>query len=313
MIHLIDFQNMAYRYASAMHLTSKVSGVVIDTSVLYGLVKYVKSIQAPTIFCLEGYPKLFRSYLPEYKGTRNKEASENNTVPTHELIATALFAAECYGKDVQFAFAPNCEADQTVASLVEATFNPRLTVFQPYRPEEDFYWKRYRKLDQSQIRMPKSEEVLIKTTDSDMYQLIRPGVKIANQLSDNVGTTATPKAVDFVEPSEIPVRKAFLGDSSDNVPAILNKDFDIKRFWRILHDILPTLQDLRQFIRSTELNQKVQGAEDLQLYITKNNKLKALKINQEVTTLRFFSMPWAVTVPSNYDVLSVIEKYKLRI
>lgn len=304
---------MAYRYASAMNLTTKVSGVVVDTSVLYGLIKYVKSIQYPTVFCLEGNPKLFRRYLPEYKGTRNKEASETNYVPAHEIIATALFVAESWGKDVQFAFAPNCEADQTVASLVEANFRPQLQEFQTAPPTADEYWNRYKKLSYSSLRLKQHSRVLIKTTDSDMYQLIRPGVKIANQLSDNEGTTATPKAVDFVEPSAIPVRKAFLGDISDNVPSVLTKDFDRKRFMRILEDIIPTLQDLRTFIRHTECDIKVTGAEDLQQWLIKNNKLKALKVNQEVTTLRFFSMPYAVTVPDSYDVLSVIEKYKLRI
>lgn len=304
---------MVYRYASAMNLSVKINGVPVSTGVLYGVIKYVKSIQHPTVFCMEGYPALFKSYYPQYKGNRSKEKDEEVQVPVFDIIACAQAIAEARGLYCKFVYSPNQEADQVIASLTKATFNRRLTLFGPAKPESDFYWKRYKKLVPVKFEFPPDiDSVLIKTTDSDMYQLIQPGVKIAKELSDNEGGTETPKAVKGIAYETIPVYKAMVGDVSDNIPNLV-KDFPQKRLFKILDDVITDRVELDHFITATQVKEKYQGAEDLQRYLLSEGKLAQLKLNRKITTLDFYSMPWELRVPEEVDALSVIEKYKIKI
>lgn len=311
-IHLIDFQNMVYRYASALNLSVEVAGVEVNTSVLYGLLKYIKSIHNPTIFCLEGYPKLFKYYDPSYKGNRSKEKEDKVSVPMSDVIKVCCFYATMRGIDVKFAFSPNQEADQVVASIQKALFNKRLQLFQSESPETDFFWKRYTSLKYTKLQLPEVDRVLIKTTDSDMYQLIDERTGIANQLSDNTGVRETPKAVNHLPPGTIPVYKAFVGDKSDNVPSVI-KGFSEKRFLSIITDVLTDKVDLEKFINLTREHKKYNGAEDLQKHVMEKGNLDRLSINQKITTLTFYSMPWSL-IPKDYDsVVSLIDKYKLKL
>lgn len=311
-LHLVDFQNTVYRYASSMNLTVEVAGVKISTSVLYGLLKYIKSIHNPTIFCLEGYPKLFKYYDPLYKGNRSKEKEDGVNVPVSDIIKICCFYASLRGIDIKFAYSPNQEADQVISSLQKAVFNRRLQIFQPENPSNDFYWKRYASLKPVKMEIPEVDRILIKTTDSDMYQLMDERTRIANQLSDNVGVDKTPKAVNFLPPETIPVYKAFVGDKSDNIPSVV-KDFSTKRFFSIISDVLTDKTDLEKFILLTRDRKKYKGAEDLQNHILEQNSLNRLSVNHKMTTLGFYSMPWSL-VPKNYDsVVSLVEKYKIKL
>lgn len=312
-LHLIDFQNMMYRYSNAMHLSVVYNGVTINTSALYGLVKYCKSLKAPTIFCLEGYPKLFKSYYPEYKGTRNSEKEEEVTVPLADVISIASVVAAMQGIYCRFCFSPNQEADQVVASLSKAVFNKRLQLFQSEEPSSDFYWKRLSKLEYHKLDLPDGiTDVLIKTTDSDMYQLIDEQVSLTNNLADNEGTRKTPKAVHHIAHYSIPVYKAFVGDVSDNVPNLV-KEFPKDRFLKIIEDIITDTKELDEFITKTRVGVPYPGAEDLQNYLQKHKTFKQLVINRNITTLTFYSMPWSVTPPDSYDLPSVLKKYKVRL
>lgn len=304
---------MVYRYASTMNLSVKINGVAVNTSILYGVLKYVKSIQHPTVFCLEGYPSLFKSYYPQYKGNRSKEKDDEVQVPIFDIITCAQAVVEARGLYCKFVYSPNQEADQVVASLTKALFNERLRLFGPGDPASDFYWKRYRKLKPVKFLYPADvDSVLIKTTDSDMYQLIQPGVKIAKELSDNEGGTETPKAVKGIAYPAIPVYKALVGDVSDNIPNLV-KDFPQKRLFQILDDVITTRAELDHFITATQAKEKYQGAEDLQRHLLREGRLAQLKLNRNITTLDFYSMPWELRVPDQVQAIDVIEKYKIKL
>lgn len=294
-----------------MQLSVNIKGVEVSTSALYGVLKYVKQIHNPTIFCLEGYPKLFRTYYPKYKSNRSKEEA-TISVPIYEIVAVCIKYAQAHNIDCTFVFAPNQEADQVIASLCKALNNPKLQLFGPQPLESDFYWKRYSKLSVDKFIMPKADNILIKSTDSDMYQLMSTNIRVAKDLSDNVGVTETPKAVHHLPPQTIPVYKAFMGDISDTVPNLV-KGFSTDRFFQILSDVIEDSHDLDDFITKTQNSLKYLGAEDLQAFITKYNLLKQLKVNRNITTLDFYSMPWKLTVPTTMDVDAIVSKYRINI
>lgn len=314
MIHLVDFQNTVYRYASATNLSVKVNGVEVSTSVLYGLVKYCKSLQYPTIFCVEGQPKVFKQLYPQYKGNRNKEKDESVQVPISDVIAIAYLVAKMSGAVCKFAYSPFQEADQVVASLTYAAKNPRLQLFGPQAaPEDDYYFERYRPLRAERFPKFKSDQVLIKSTDSDMTQLMAlGGVRIATKLSDNEGSYKTPKAVQHVSPELIPVYKAFQGDVSDNIPSVID-GFSKKRFEQIMSDVIEDSKDLEKFIRMTRLNERFEGAVDLQKFIRDNGKLTQLSINHKISALGFYSMPYELVPPEDYDLLKKLNLYHIRL
>lgn len=313
MIQLIDYQNMVYRYASSMRLSVKIHGVEVNTSALYGLVSFIKHTRFPIVFCVEGYPKLFKSYYPLYKGNRSKEAEETVGVPAADMIQIALGVAKALGVDCQFAFSPNQEADQVIASLSKAYFNKRFRLFKPAAPDSDWYFKRYSSLRVEPFRVTEIDYVLIKTTDSDMYQLIMPGqVELTDSLDSYEGITETPKAVMHLPYYTIPVYKALIGDVSDNIPCLVKK-FDKTRLQSILQDALSTREDLDRFISYTKQNLKYQGAEDLQKHLRDNDFIRQLQLNRNITTLDFYSMPWSLHENPDFNLPEALKKYRIRL
>ena len=157
--------------------------------------------------------------------------------------------------------------------------------------------------------------VVIGSTDSDMAQLKALGDVFMDSswsgskidYSDN-----TPKAVHNMPPATIAVYKAFLGDTSDNVPAVV----PTRRGKVIRELIIKYFQDEESFLNfcsAIRLGLNVPaGLICLKKWVMETGGVEALRRNYAVTKLRFESTPLEISYP-NYDVKSTIEKYKLRI
>lgn len=313
MVQLIDFQNMIYRYSSALNLSVKVNGVEVSTSALYGLIKFIRSTHYPMVFCLEGYPKLFKKYIPQYKGNRSKDFEEKVGVPLYDIVSIASTVAKMVGIECKFAFSPNQEADQVIASLSKAYFNKRLSLFQPDPVESDFYSARLKGLNFVRFQTKETDRVLIKTTDSDMYQLIVPDkVGLTNKLDSYEGLTETPKAVQHLPYYTIPVYKTLMGDISDNIPSLV-KGFPKERLTKIFGDAVTTSEELDKFISMTLQGVSYTGAEDLQKFLQKKDLVHQMQANRNVAVLDFYSMPYEVQAPADYDIMAALKKYRIRL
>ena len=90
---------------------------------------------------------------------------------------------------IHFVFSPDNEADDTIATLTRLVHDEADT------------------------------DVIIGTSDKDLWQLIRPGVDVYSLTKD---VFVTPEmitnAFDVTSPSKIPLVKSLWGDSGDNVP-----------------------------------------------------------------------------------------------
>jgi DNA polymerase-1 len=184
---LIDGTSFLYRAFFAIKELSTSSGE--STNAVFGFIRMLRQIQSirqPTHWAVVfdgGLPEERTELLPDYKAQR--PSMPDNLVDQIGIVEDYLDSAE-----VVWVRREGEEADDVIASIAE--------------------WA-----------LPKSTEVLLATSDKDLYQLVNDKVKIlpgsgkgeplgADEIRDKTG----------VGPDMIVEWLALVGDSSDNIPGV---------------------------------------------------------------------------------------------
>lgn len=314
-LYLVDFSNFSYKFKSTIKSVRNVNGVTVDISVLVGFMKMLKHFPYnDIIFVLDAYPDYNLRILPFYKGQRSKEPSEGVSCSKHEVLCFIQEYAKLLGKNVSIVAARGFEADQVISSIVwmakgkvSETELLMKSAFDDFSPEKDRYLKRYL-VDCTSEKLSElfADEILIGTTDSDMYQLTSiDGVYIDTSVSGKKinSNGSTPKAVDFNTPSVIPAYKAICGDISDNVPQVplSLKGAQLKKFVSVN---FKTSNDIYKLIHHYDKASPVIKS------IIKEEHLPLINRNYKLTCLNFFTVPYKIQF-NNWD-LSQLSKYGLK-
>lgn len=195
MIVLVDWSWVVYRefFANPTMAVNK-NGVEIKTGSIRGAFRFLKEIneahpEAQVYLCLDGKPLRALSVLPNYKGQRDRE-SETISVSRDRLAN--VFVHLPFAK---IAHSPYQEADDTIAFLCDML--PR---------EAD-------------------EEIVIMSCDMDLRQLVSGEQRIYTSSGFDATGIAKEDASNAkfrigVPPRGIPLLKAIIGDSSDNISGI---------------------------------------------------------------------------------------------
>lgn len=322
--YLIDASNWTYKFISVYSKYKNIKGVNINISTLYGWTRALKSLNYEDIFiCLDGYPALSKSWLPSYKGTRQKETDETIYVPKLVLMQFLTKLGERLGKNIKVICSPGQEADQVISSAVH--------LMRGQVTEDQLFAASFNNtmIDISQDRMMKPfadgavlteipfdyyDICIIGTTDSDMYQL--SAIKDVYIDSSMSGTQInyskeTPVAVHNLEPEIIASYKMLVGDTSDNVKGIkIPRGFDIMPAVKCLKDD----DRRRRFIKSlSETKNPFKGVMGPVWDLIKQQKLETtIKTNYKVTHLEYYSTPRLLEYPE-YQIASTIKKYSLKV
>lgn len=323
-LFVIDFSNFAYKYKNTLRLTRKLeSGVSVDTSVLYGIARTIKTCRYDDILIvIDGYPKLFKEFYPEYKGQRSKEAEEGLQASYSDALALAYSIQDINGKRVRIVCAPMQEADQVISSIAVLT-SPTCYPFlkEMYSKselvEEDPYLKRvFEGWGTRNLNLGDYDRVVLGTSDSDMYQLLKyPHIFISTKTNGEVDfqNRRTPKAVKNLPPETIPAYKAIVGDISDNVPSAKGS-MPLKEVMFVLNDALSEPADLIAFTRSLKSGlQPPKGTERLYRSIMDSGCRSQFLTNLRITSLCFYSVPLEMTPPSNFNLKELTSKFRIRI
>lgn len=196
---IVDGKNLLWRNADAFsELTAHVDGEEIRTGGMYGFVAGLLRIRskyrAPVIVAWEGTNNFRIKLWPDYKRKRIEDATPAQEELSREVVASEGRLNELLSHaGVRQYYGVECEADDVIATL--ATTLRR-----------------------------KGCEVIIYTGDSDLRQLVGPGVTIASPGVRSSGD----KLYDFqtvverygVRPGQLPDWKALAGDSSDGIPGL---------------------------------------------------------------------------------------------
>ena len=324
-VYVIDNSNFCYKYKNVhKYARVKFNHVSVDTSCLVGYIKSLRtSVFKDFIIVLDGIPKRSKEILPQYKGTREKQTSEELSVSKLELVQFLTKVGSLIGKNIQVVCIPNCEADQVIASICELvqgnvpTFKQKVSISFRDTLDNDRSLNSLRDAVQQDLDLSKFDSVVIGTTDSDMYQLVSDRVSIDNSTSGKkVGGDLTPDAVYNLNPSAIPLYKAIFGDTSDNVPALIPfKSVYIKEFNTVKTSL--DLCKIYAFIEQESLDrlifkQALPGV-SMEVYNVCALVDRSLFLrNWEVVKLKFETVPIALKFP-DYRIEDTIERYHLRI
>lgn len=324
-LYIVDFSNWVYKFKYTFNLGVKLEGgAYVDTSVLHGFNIAIKSQRFDDIIvALDGCPIRSLDILPQYKQQREHSKSDKMYVPKKEVLQFLTKLGEIHGKRVRVVASYGQEADQVIASVASIALGkvPKTqcwmadVVAREHSVKEDPYLSNYVESEFPLGLDTDYNSVVIGSTDSDMAQLKAMGDVFMDSswsgskidYSDN-----TPKAVHNMPPATIAVYKAFLGDTSDNVPAVV----PTRRGKVIRKLIVKYFQDEESFLNfcsAIRLGLKVPvDLICLKKWVMETGGVDALRRNYAVTKLRFESTPLELSY-SNYDIKSTIEKYKLRI
>lgn len=324
-LYIVDFSNWVYKFKYTFNLGVKLEGgAYVDTSVLHGFNIAIKSQRFDDIIvALDGCPIRSLDILPQYKQQREHSKSDKMYVPKKEVLQFLTKLGEIHGKRVRVVASYGQEADQVIASVASIALGkvPKTqcwmadVVAREHSVKEDPYLSNYVESEFPLGLDTDYNSVVIGSTDSDMAQLKAMGDVFMDSswsgskidYSDN-----TPKAVHNMPPATIAVYKAFLGDTSDNVPAVV----PTRRGKVIRELIVKYFQDEESFLNfcsAIRLGLKVPvDLICLKKWVMETGGVDALRRNYAVTKLRFESTPLELSY-SNYDIKSTIEKYKLRI
>lgn len=196
---IVDGKNLLWRNADAFsELTANVDGEEIRTGGMYGFVAGLLRIRskyrAPVIVAWEGTDNFRLKLWPDYKRKRVEDATPAQKELTLEVMASEFRLNELLSHaGVRQYYGVECEADDVIATLATTLRH-------------------------------KNFEVVIYTGDSDLRQLVGPGVTIASPGVRSSGD----KLYDFqavverygVRPRQLPDWKALAGDSSDGIPGL---------------------------------------------------------------------------------------------
>lgn len=230
MISIIDYSVFNYKFCYSLERPYLKNNISYNISPLIGWRQSIRNHRNNTIYiALDGLPKESVSIYPSYKGTRNNYLSAQLRIPLNLILRYITFLAKKYNKDLHIVCAPNQEADQVISSLVHIISGnipdnkALIDSMNSYSLSEDpILSKKNLECSESTIEFISQDNVVILTTDSDMYQLLRfDSVFIDNQstVASFIEKPITPKAVGQLNYYAIIAYKALLGDVSDNVPA----------------------------------------------------------------------------------------------
>lgn len=322
-LYIVDYSNWVYKFKYMFDLgILDDRGARINTSVLHGFNQAIRSNRfSDIIIALDGYPSRSLSIYPQYKMNREHGKSDTLFVSKKEVFQFLTKIGDFYGKRVRVVASYGQEADQVIASLVHmalGTKDSKDALFSSLAALDDIHTDPYIGScieEVEPLSLGTYDSVVIGSTDSDMAQLKAMGDVFMDSswsgskidYSDN-----TPKAVHNMPPATIAVYKAFLGDTSDNVPAVV----PTRRGKVIRELIVKYFQDEESFLNfclAIRLGLKVPvDLICLKKWVMETGGVDALRRNYAVTKLRFESTPLELSYP-NYDIKSTIEKYKLRI
>lgn len=196
---IVDGKNLLWRNADAFsELTAHVDGEEIRTGGMYGfvagLLRIRSKFRAPVIVAWEGTNNFRMRLWPEYKRKRVEDATPAQEELSREVVASEGRLNELLSHaGVRQYYGVECEADDVIATLATA------------------------------LRR-KSFDVTIYTGDSDLRQLVGPGVTIAapglHGSGDRLYDFQAVVARYGVRPRQLPDWKALAGDGSDGIPGL---------------------------------------------------------------------------------------------
>jgi len=198
-VTIVDGKNLLWRNADAFSdLTAHVDGEEIRTGGMYGFVAGLLRIRsryrAPIVVAWEGTDNFRMKLWPDYKRKRVEDATPAQEELSREVVASEGRLNELLSHaGVRQYYGVQCEADDVIATVAT-------------------------------VLRRKSVEVTIYTGDSDLRQLVGPGVTIVAPGFRSAGD----KVYDFqavverygVRPRQLPALKALAGDSSDGIPGL---------------------------------------------------------------------------------------------
>lgn len=296
----------------------------MDTSVLHGFNIAIKSQRFDDIvIALDGCPIRSLDILPQYKQQREHSKSDKMYVPKKEVLQFLTKLGEVYGKRVRVVASYGQEADQVIASLASIALGkvPHTqrwmadAVAREHSVKEDPYLS-HNVEDESPLDLDTDyNSVVIGSTDSDMYQLKALGDVFMDSswsgskidYSEN-----TPKAVHNMPANTIAIYKAFLGDTSDNVPAVVPT-----RRGKTVRDLivrfLNTEESFLNFCSCLRLGLQIPSELILlKRWVLEEGGVDALRRNYSVVKLGFESTPCILSYPT-YSIQDTIDKYRLRV
>ena len=301
-LYIVDFSNWVYKFKYTFNLGVELDGgAYVDTSVLHGFNIAIKSQRFDDIvIALDGCPIRSLDILPQYKQQREHSKSDKMYVPKKEVLQFLTKLGEVYGKRVRVVASYGQEADQ---------------VAREHSVKEDPYLS-HNVEDESPLDLDTDyNSVVIGSTDSDMYQLKALGDVFMDSswsgskidYSEN-----TPKAVHNMPANTIAIYKAFLGDTSDNVPAVVPT-----RRGKTVRDLivrfLNTEESFLNFCSCLRLGLQIPSELILlKRWVLEEGGVDALRRNYSVVKLGFESTPCILSYPT-YSIQDTIDKYRLRV
>lgn len=317
-MYIIDFSNFAYKFKSVYKFAAmEVSGVKVDLSVVVGFIKCLKSNTADDIvIALDGVPEASNSSLVTYKGTRDKDQEISLGIPKIEVIQFLTKVGERLGKSVKVVCSPLQEADQVISSIVHSVTGnlpPRaqlISHMNTHALDEDRILSYLSSAKVSVYNPPKTDVVVVATTDSDMKALSRfEQVWIDTSASGaKLEKNSTAKVVDYVNPAAITIYKSIFGDHSDNV-----KGYPIEHKWsKVIDKCIKSDADLKETLEGIKTGNYKPGLKSLFSWIKAQDNFQLFWKNYSIVFLGFYSYPKLIEFP-DYDIQSTIDKYKLRI
>lgn len=324
-LYIVDFSNWVYKFKYTFNLGVELEGgAYVDTSVLHGFNIAIKSQRFDDIIvALDGCPIRSLDILPQYKQQREHSKSDKMYVPKKEVLQFLTKLGEIHGKRVRVVASYGQEADQVIASVASIALGkvPKTqcwmadVVALEHSVKEDPYLSNYVESEFPLGLDTDYNSVVIGTTDSDMAQLKAMGdVFLDSSWSGSKidYSNNTPKAVHNMPPETIAVYKAFLGDVSDNVPAVVPTRRG-KTVRELIVKYFKEEQSFLNFCSAVRLGLKVPSELIiLKKWVLETGGVDALRRNYSVTKLRFESTPLELTYPS-YDIKTTISKYQLRV
>lgn len=324
-LYIVDFSNWVYKFKYTFNLGVELDGgAYVDTSVLHGFNIAIKSQRFDDIvIALDGCPIRSLNILPQYKQQREHSKSDKMYVPKKEVLQFLTNLGEVYGKRVRVVASYGQEADQVIASLASIALGkvPHTqrwmadAVAREHSVKEDPYLS-HNVEDESPLDLDTDyNSVVIGSTDSDMYQLKALGDVFMDSswsgskidYSEN-----TPKAVHNMPANTIAIYKAFLGDTSDNVPAVVPT-----RRGKAVRDLivrfLNTEESFLNFCSCLRLGLQIPSELILlKRWVLEEGGVDALRRNYSVVKLGFESTPCILSYPT-YSIQDTIDKYRLRV
>lgn len=324
-LYIVDFSNWVYKFKYIFNLGVELDGgAYVDTSVLHGFNIAIKSQRFDDIvIALDGCPIRSLDILPQYKQQREHSKSDKMYVPKKEVLQFLTKLGEVYGKRVRVVASYGQEADQVIASLASIALGkvPHTqrwmadAVAREHYVKEDPYLS-HNVEDEYPLDLDTDyNSVVIGSTDSDMYQLKALGDVFMDSswsgskidYSEN-----TPKAVHNMPANTIAIYKAFLGDTSDNVPAVVPT-----RRGKTVRDLIVRFLNTEELFLNfcSCLRLGLQIPSELILlkrWVLEEGGVDALRRNYSVVKLGFESTPCILSYPT-YSIQDTIDKYRLRV